>query len=193
MPTFQDTKDRAKIASGGVCNNCGRGGHFSRDCPRPNTNCVCYACGEAGHMSRECPSKPKPVYVNALASKREAEAAAFAEQRQLKKGRRLPDPETDPHAAEAAARQSAPNMFASLAKSLKKPQPGTAGSAGVLRAQQVIAEQQQQQQQVDNADAPPGKGGAAAKKSTSPEANASIGGLLAYGSASSSDSDSSDD
>lgn len=34
-----------------ICRNCGKPGHWERDCPER----ICRACGEAGHIKAQCP------------------------------------------------------------------------------------------------------------------------------------------
>jgi len=45
------------IKAGMNCYNCGKPGHFSKDCPLPKARKGCYECGKEGHVRRDCPEK----------------------------------------------------------------------------------------------------------------------------------------
>ena len=50
------------------CFNCGKKGHTSQDCPKPQGSTACFVCGSEDHQSRSCPkartdpnpNRPKP-------------------------------------------------------------------------------------------------------------------------------------
>ena len=42
-----------------ICNNCGIGGHYIQDCPKPLAppeGYTCHKCGVGGHTIKQCPS-----------------------------------------------------------------------------------------------------------------------------------------
>mmetsp|Transcript_26502 Transcript_26502/g.45646 ORF Transcript_26502/g.45646 Transcript_26502/m.45646 type:complete len:266 (+) Transcript_26502:58-855(+) len=43
----------------GKCFNCGKEGHWARECTHGDGRDRCYTCGESGHIARECRQRPK--------------------------------------------------------------------------------------------------------------------------------------
>lgn len=53
-----DAKAGGKTLAQTRCFNCGKSGHTSRDCTKPQGSTACFVCGEEGHTSRSCPKAP---------------------------------------------------------------------------------------------------------------------------------------
>jgi len=49
-----DRRDFAPRPSEGRCFNCGKDGHWARDCPDEGGRDRCFNCGRGGHLAREC-------------------------------------------------------------------------------------------------------------------------------------------
>ena len=45
----------AKTLTQTRCFNCGKKGHTSQDCEKPQGSTACFVCGAADHQSRSCP------------------------------------------------------------------------------------------------------------------------------------------
>nr|GFB49655.1 putative reverse transcriptase domain-containing protein [Tanacetum cinerariifolium] len=58
-PLYNNCKRHHNGNCGVACYNCGRPGHFTKDCRRRSTP-VCYECGEKGHTQNYCLKKKNP-------------------------------------------------------------------------------------------------------------------------------------
>ncbi|XXQ38790.1 Zinc knuckle [Plasmodiophora brassicae] len=48
------SSSRREAPGAGKCYNCGKDGHWARDCPNGDWSNRCYRCGRAGHLERAC-------------------------------------------------------------------------------------------------------------------------------------------